>query len=132
MSKCKQVGNNSKDESSLVFEDDESVVQFLLEKIPQIGATMIIDREGNLIKHTVSKSFESEIDPHEIEYIAKLIGLRYRVADFDKIRNGLKMTINVFKENCIIVTSRSYNSIIAIMTKSGNIEKIRQIISQIK
>ena len=132
MSQITTVENNSKDESSLVFEDDESIVQFLLEKIPEIGATMIIDREGNLIKHTVSKSFESEIDPHEIEYIAKLIGLRYRVADFHKIRNGLQMTINVFKENCIIVTSHSYNSIIAIMTKSVDIEKIRQIISQIK
>ena len=132
MSQVKQAGNNSKDESSLVFANDESVVQFLLEKIPQIGATMIIGREGKLIKHTVSKSFESEIDPHEIEYIAKLIGLRYRVANFHKIRNGLQMTINVFKENCIIVTSRSYNSIIAIITKNGDIEKIRQTISQIK
>ena len=132
MAEIKQVGTNSEYESSLVFEDDESIVQFLLEKIPEIGATMIIDRGGNLIKHTVSKSFESEIDPHELEYIAKLIGLRYRVADFHKIRNGLQMTINVFKENCIIVTSRSYNSIIAIMTKNGDIEKIRQIISKIK
>ena len=132
MSRCKQAGINSKDDSSLVFEDDESIIQYLLEKIPEIGATMIIDKEGNLIKHTVSKSFESEIDPHELEYIAKLIGLRYRVANFHKIRNGLKMTINVFKENCIIVTSHSYNSIIAIMTKNGDIEKIRQIISQIK
>jgi len=73
MSPITTVGNNS---------EDESVVKFLLEKIPEIGATMIIDMEGNLVKHTVSKSFESEIDPHEIEYIAKLIGLRYRVADF--------------------------------------------------
>ncbi len=132
MYQVNQVGINSEHESSLVFANDESIVQFLLEKIPQIGATMIIDKEGKLIKHTVSKSFESEIDPHEIEYIAKLIGLRYRVADFHKIRNGLQMTINVFKEIFIIVTSHSYNSIIAIMTKSVDIEKIRQIISQIK
>ncbi|KAG2478561.1 MAG: hypothetical protein NPMRTH1_420003 [Nitrosopumilales archaeon] len=132
MSRITTVGIDGKYEPSLVFEDDESIVQFLLKKIPQIGATMIIDREGNLIKHTVSKSFESEIDPHEIEYIAKLIGLRYRVADFHKIRNGLQMTINVFKGNCIIVTSRNGSSIIAIMTKSVDIEKIRQIISQIK
>jgi len=132
MSKTTTVRINSKDESPLVFEGDESLVQFLLEKIPEIGATMIIDREGNLIKHTVSKSFESEIDPHELEYIAKLIGLRFRIADFHKIRNGLEMTINVFKENCIIVTSRNGSSIIALMTKSVNVEKIRQIISKIK
>ena len=123
MSPITTVENNS---------EDKSAVKFLLEKIPEIGATMIIDREGNLVKHTVSKSFESEIDPHEIEYIAKLIGLRYRIADFHKIRCGLEMTINVFKDNCIIVTSRNDNSIIAIMTKSVDVEKVRQIISQIK
>ena len=123
MSPITTVGNNN---------EDESVIKFLLEKIPEIGATMIIDREGNLVKHTVSKSFESEIDPHEIEYIAKLIGLRHRVADFNKIRGGLEMTINVFKDNCIIVTSRNDNSIIAITTKSVDVENIRQIISQIK
>jgi len=78
MSQITTVGINTEYESSLVFEDDESVVQFLLEKIPQMGATMIIDKEGNLIKHTVSKLFESKIDPYEIENIAKLIGLRYR------------------------------------------------------
>jgi len=132
MSQVNQVGINSKDDSSLVFEDDESVVQFLLEKIPEICATMIIDRDGYLMKHTVSKSFESEIDPHELEYIAKLIGLRYRVVDFHKIRGGLEMTINVFKDNCIIVTSRNGSSIIAIITKSVDIEKIRQILSKIK
>ena len=132
MSQINQVGINTEHESSLVFANDESTVQFLLEKIPEIDATMIIDREGNLIKHTVSKSFESEIDPHELEYIAKLIGLRYRVVDFHKMRGGLQMTINVFKENCIIVTSRNGSSIIAIMTKSVDIEKIRQIISKIK
>jgi len=132
MSQINQVGINTEHESSLVFANDESTVQFLLEKIPEIDATMIIDREGNLIKHTVSKSFESEIDPHELEYIAKLIGLRFRIADFNKILHGLEMTINVFKENCIITTSRNGSSIIAILTKTVDIEKIRQIISKIK
>ena len=46
MSQLKQVRNNNKDESSLVFANDESIVQFLLEKILQIDATMIIDYSG--------------------------------------------------------------------------------------
>ena len=55
MSQLKQVRNNNKDESSLVFANDESIVQFLLEKILQIDATMIIDYSGGggrFIKHT--------------------------------------------------------------------------------
>ena len=80
MSQITTVGINSEYESSLVFANDESIVQFLLEKIRQIGATMIIDHSGGGAFHKTyfSKSFESEIDPHEIENIAKLIGLRYR------------------------------------------------------
>ncbi|MCH7647716.1 MAG: hypothetical protein IIA83_03825 [Thaumarchaeota archaeon] len=85
MSQITTVGINSEYESSLVFANDESTVQFLLEKIPQMGATMIIDKEGNLIRNTISKSFESKIDPHEIENIAKLIGLRYRFRDWGSV-----------------------------------------------
>ena len=47
---------------------------------------MIIDKVENLIKHTVSKSFESKIDPYEIENIAKLIGLRYRFGGWGSVR----------------------------------------------
>ena len=46
MSQITTVGINSEYESSLVFANDESIVQFLLEKIRQIGATMIIDHSG--------------------------------------------------------------------------------------
>ena len=44
MSQITTVGINTEYESSLVFANDESLVQFLLEKIPEMGATMIIDR----------------------------------------------------------------------------------------
>ena len=47
---------------------------------------MIIDKEGNLIRNTISKSFESEVDPYEIENIAKLIGLRYRFGGWGSVR----------------------------------------------
>jgi len=37
MSQITAVGINTEYESSLIFANDESVVQFLLEKIPQVG-----------------------------------------------------------------------------------------------
>ena len=46
MSRINQIGINTEYESSLVFANDELIVQFLLEKIPQIGATMIINHSG--------------------------------------------------------------------------------------
>jgi len=124
--------NNDEDESASVFANNKSVLDFLVKKIPEIDSAMIIDQKGDLQKITISESFEGEIDPIEEEYIAKLINLRYKIAGFDKIRGGLKMTINVFKAGCIIVTSIDEKSIIAITTKLTNLEKICQILSQIK
>ena len=124
--------NNDEDESASVFANNKSVLDFLVKKIPEIDSAMIIDQKGDLQKITISESFEGEIDPIEEEYIAKLINLRYKIAGFDKIRGGLKMTINVFKAGCIIVTSIDEKSILAITTKLTNLEKICQILSQIK
>ena len=124
--------NNDEDESASVFANNKSVLDFLIKKIPEIDSAMIIDQKGDLQKITISESFEGEIDPIEEEYIAKLINLRYKIAGFHKIRGGLKMTINVFKAGCIIVTSIDEKSILAITTKLTNLEKICQILSQIK
>lgn len=124
--------NNDEDEYASVFANNKSVLDFLIKKIPEIDSAMIIDQKGDLQKITISESFEGEIDPIEEEYIAKLINLRYKIAGFDKIRGGLKMTINVFKAGCIIVTSIDEKSILAITTKLTNLEKICQILSQIK
>jgi len=124
--------NNDEDEYASVFANNKSVLDFLLKKIPEIDSAMIIGKSGDLQKIAISESFEGEIDPTEEEYIANLIKLRYRIAGFDKIRGGLKMTINVFRDGCIIVTSVDEKSIIAITTKLTNLEKICQILSQIK
>ena len=131
MSQDKKEKSPSVYESSFVLKTDKSVLEFLIAHIPQIDFAMIIGEKGNLKEFTYPKSFEGVIDFDEQKYIAKLIGLRYRIADFHKIQGGLKMTINVFKDSCIAVTSRGSKSMIAVITKLTNIENIRQIMSQI-
>lgn len=93
---------------------------------------MILDNEGNLIKNSVSKSFENKIDPTELEFYSKLIGLRYKIVEFHKILNGLEVTINVFKNNCLFVTSLNSSYTIAILTEKADVEKTRKIIFKIK
>ncbi len=117
--------------SSFVLKTDKSVLEFLMAHIPQIDFAMTIGEKGNMKEFTYSNSFEGVIDFDEQKYIAKLIGLRYRIADFHKIQGGLKISLDVFKDSCIAVTSRDGKSIIAVITKMTNIENIRQIMSQI-
>ena len=63
-----------------------SVLKSFLEKIPHTIAVLIIDGKGNLMEKVVSKSSEGEFASSELEYIAKMIGLRYKIVDFDKVR----------------------------------------------
>ncbi len=131
MSQDKKEKSPSEYESSFILETDKSVLEFLIAHIPLIDFAMIIGEKGNLKEFTYSKSFEGSIDFNEQKHIAKLIGLRYRIADFDKIQGGLKISVDVFKDSCIAVTSRDFKSMIAVITKLTNIENIRQIMSRI-
>jgi len=131
MSQDKKDKSPSEHESSFVLETDKSVLEFLIAHIPQIDFAMVIGEKGNLKEFAYSKSFEGAIDLDEQKYIAKLVGLRYRIAEYHKIQGGLKISVDVFKDSCIAVTSRDYKSMIAVITKLTNIENIRQIMSQI-
>ncbi len=131
MSQDKKEKSPSEYESSFVLEDDESVLRFLIAHIPQVDYAMVIGEKGNLIEFSYSDSFEGVIDLDEQKYLAKLVGLRYRIAEYHKIQGGLKISLDVFKDSCIAVTSRDSKSMIAVITKMTNIENIRQIMSQI-
>jgi len=131
MSQDKKEKSPSVYESSLVLKTDKSVLEFLIAHIPQIDFAMIIGEKGNMKEFTYSNSFKGVIDFDEQKYIAKLIGLRYRIAEYHKIQGGLKISLDVFKDSCIAVTSRDSKSMIAVITKMTDIENIRQIMSQI-
>ncbi len=131
MSQDKKEKSPSKYESSFVLKTDKSVLEFLIAHIPQVDYAMVIGEKGNLKEFTYSNSFEGVIDLDEQKYIAKLVGLRYRIAEYHKIQGGLKISLDVFKDSCIAVTSRDSKSMIAVITKMTNIENIRQIMSQI-
>ncbi len=113
--------------------NNKSFIDVLLEKIPQTMAIMVIDKDGKPVKViTNTKLLEGEIDDAELEFIAKLVGLRYHIADFHKILSSLQMTVNVFRDHCIFVTSFGSEFLIVIITRDVEIEKTRQIISQTK
>lgn len=109
-----------------------SVLKSFLEKIPHTIAVLIIDGKGNLIEKVVSKSSEGEFASSELEYIAKMIGLRYKIVDFHKMMSGLEMTINIFRDRGVFVSQLSSTSVIAVITKNVDIQKARQIFSQMK
>ena len=110
---------------------DKLFTNLVMTRIPELVSVLLIGKGGKLIKNINPNSSE-RFDKTELEFIAKLIDLRYSIVDFDKILGGLRITVNVFRDYCIFVTALNHNFTIAIITKNVDIEKTRQIIGEIK
>jgi len=131
MPQDKKEKSPSEYESSFILETDKSILEFLIAHIPLVDFAMVVGEEGNLKEFAYSKSFKGVIDLDEQKFLAKLVGLRFRIAEYHKIQGGLEISVDVFKDSCIAVTSRDSESMIAVVTKKTNIENVRRIMSQI-
>lgn len=103
----------------------------IIRKIPNT-AYVIIMKDGQIINDIMTTPVKDNLEDSEIKFIAELIKLRYHIADFHKILSGLKMTINIFREHCIFVTSLDETLVLVMITKDVDIENARQVISDIR
>jgi len=95
----------------LSTQDDDGkgpLVNYLWKNIPNLGAIMLINNDGDIIHQKTSAQFEKEQDVGRLKYIARKVSVRFKIADFDKELGGLAMTINVFKGNTVMLV-RSLN-----------------------
>jgi len=79
------------------------ILEFLSEFVSGFEAIMIVDKEGNLTEYNVSKKFKREHHVQHLKRIAKKISLRFPMAGFYKELGGLKITVNLFKKQAVIV-----------------------------
>jgi len=86
----------------------EPLVNYLWKNIPNLGAIMLINNDGDIIHQKTSAQFEKEHDVGRLKYIARKVSVRFKIVDFDKEMGGLAMTINVFKGNTLMLV-RSLN-----------------------
>lgn len=97
-------------------------------EIPDVENVMIIDNQGNLLEYVSNSSFEEQHPLSELRYIAKLISLRYKIADFHKILDGLQLTIDVFSDNIMIVTSVGEMFLSVIANKEIDLKKTIELL----
>lgn len=108
----------------------EKLCSEVTRKIPDT-AHIIIMRDGEII-NIKTTPIKDNIDDTEIKFIAELVKLRYHIVDFHKVLSGLEMTVNVFREHCIFVTSLDETTILIIITRDVNTENTRHAISNIR
>jgi len=84
------------------------LVNYLWNHLPNIKSLMIVDRDGNIIHQKMSMKFKEEYDLDRLKYIAKKVSVRFKIDDFDKELGGLAMTIDLFKNDSLMLV-RSLN-----------------------
>lgn len=59
--------------------------------------TIVTDKQGEVLELAVNGPMRKVVDLSELTYIAKVISMRYEVAGYHTILDGLQMDIGIFK-----------------------------------
>ncbi len=105
--------------SSETYESKHALTNFLHDTIPDLEATLIIDKDGTLLEYKFSEEFQKNHNMLWVRNLAKKVSIRFKIKNFHKELDGLRMTINIFKRHILLVRSLSTN-IIIIMILAAN------------
>jgi len=89
--------------SVAAFNKENKLVESLEKNIPDLYVMMVIDKNGNFLSYYVSEKCAGECNISKLKDIAKLVSIRFGIGEFNKMKGGLDVTINVFKETFLMV-----------------------------
>ena len=79
----------------------DSKAQEILNKVQQVSSSpkiaIVTDTRGEVLEMIVNGQMGKIVELSELTYITKVIAMRYDVAEYDKILDGLQMDIGFFK-----------------------------------
>ena len=105
--------------SSETYESKHALTNFLHDTIPDLEATLIIDKDGTILEYKFSEEFQKNHNMLWVRNLAKKVSIRFKIKNFHKELDGLRMTINIFKRHILLVRSLS-NNIIILMILAAN------------
>lgn len=105
--------------SSKTYESKHALTNFLHDTVPDLEATLIIDKDGTILEYKFSEEFQKNHNMLWVRNIAKKVSIRFKIKNFHKELEGLHMTINIFKRHILLVRSLS-NNIIIVMILGAN------------
>jgi len=101
--------------SSKTYESKHALTNFLHDTVPDLEATLIIDKDGTILEYKFSEEFKKNHNMLWVRNIAKKVSIRFKIKNFHKELEGLQMTINIFKRHILLVRSLSDNIIIVMI-----------------
>jgi len=79
----------------------DSRAQEILTKVQQLTSSpkvaLVTDRNGEILELVVNGQMKKVVDITDLSYIAKTVSMRYEIAGYNKLMDGLQMDIGIFK-----------------------------------
>ena len=115
----------------------DSKAQEILNKVQQVTASpkiaIVTDLRGEILEMVVNGQMRTIVQLSELSYIAKVISMRYDIADYNKILDGLQMDIGFFKKVYALSTMIEEDKLlIVIIPKTSNLLDLVNITEEIK
>jgi len=116
---------------------DDKIIQIVKENFPNWQGIILIDTKGDQhIASAPGSPFEKKDGEFELTRIASFASIRYNIADFDKLLNGLEVTINVFGNTLMQVTSADHEIFAVLISRNENItesyQTFRKVVNAVK
>jgi len=114
---------------------DDQIIQIVKENFPNWQGIILIDTKGDQhIAYAPDSPFEK--NDGELEQIASFASVRYNIAGFEKLHNGLEATINVFGNTLMQVTSVDHEIFAVLISRNENItesyQTFRKVVNAVK
>lgn len=101
------------------FDWKKSLLDSISESIPEIECLMIINSVGGVMEHKLADEHKNQADYTILEKIARKVSLRFKIIEFDEEFGGLSMTVNILKQNIMIVKSLTTEYILILLLPKG-------------
>ncbi len=115
----------------------DSKAQDILNKVQQVTASpkvaIVTNIRGDIMEMVVNGQMDKIIHLSELSYIAKVIAMRYDIAEYNKILDGLQMDIGFFKNVYALSTMVEEDELlIVILPKTSNLSDLITITEDVK
>ena len=111
--------------------------QEILNKVQQVSSSpkiaIVVDKRGDVLEMVVNGQMGKIVQLSELTYITKVIAMRYDLADYNKILDGLQMDIGFFKNVFALSTILEEDKLlIVIIPKATDLLDLVRIAEDVK
>lgn len=111
----------------------DKIISLIKKKFPSWQGIILINSTSKFdaIFAADSPFEDAQTGSFDLNYVASLISIRYKLADFEKVLDGLSTTINIFGKFMMFVSHVGEELFVLILPRNENITDVYETFSEV-